>query len=107
MLLSHQTIRFKTVEATNLQHIVQSSQRLDKDISTFVAEFIPACGKSVESLVKIEIHVSIEVTTNEVMDLLLVLSMEILEFMKGGKLDDIQSVGCQDVRLSLEKVLCL
>lgn len=33
--------------------------------------------------------------------------MKVLELMKGRELDDIETVGCDDLRLPLEKVLCL
>lgn len=33
--------------------------------------------------------------------------MKVLELVKGRELDDIETVGCDDLRLPLEKVLCL
>jgi hypothetical protein len=46
-------------------------------------------------------------TANEVMDLLFALSVQILELVQGGKLNNIQAIWSQNIRFSFQQVLRL
>jgi hypothetical protein len=50
---------------------------------------------------------TIKVTTSKVVNLLLCLSVEVLELVHSGELDDVQTVGKNTIWLSLEQVLTL
>lgn len=49
----------------------------------------------------------IEVSSDEIMNLLLGHCMHVLELVKGGEFDDIESIWSENVRFPLEKMLTL
>lgn len=87
-----------------LEHAIKSGQGFNEQISSLVAEFITAGGEHVKGLVQVKIHVTIEVASDEVVDLFLALSVEILEFVEGSELDNIQSIGSENIGLAFQKV---
>jgi hypothetical protein len=61
----------------------------------------------VKGIVKIEVVMSVEVTTDELVNLCFAGGMEILELVHSLELDDIETVRKNAIRLSLEKMLAL
>ena len=88
--------------AGNFEAMVQAGEGLDKHIHPFVAVLVSPSGEEVESVIGVKIVVAVEMPSHEVVDLLLVLLMQVLEFMHGGKLLDIQSVGQHAVWLAFQ-----
>lgn len=82
--------------------MIQSRQRLDEHVGAFVAELISAGNEEVQSLFEIEVEMTIEVTTNELVNLLFCHCVEILELMERREFLHIQSIGCDDVGLALQ-----
>jgi len=87
--------------------VVETSQTLDEHVNTLVAELVPTSGEEIESVVQVEVVVSVEVTANKVIDLLLGLRVQVLELVHGGEFLHIQTIGQHTVGLALEQVLAL
>jgi hypothetical protein len=87
--------------------MVEAGQRLNEHVDTFIAVLVTTSGEEVKSLVGVEVVVAIEVTTNEVVDALLVDLMQVLELVSCRELLDVQAVGQNTVRLALEQMLTL
>lgn len=87
--------------------MVQTSQSLDEHVDTFVPELVPTGGEEIEGVLQVEIIMAVEVAPNKVADLLLRVRVQVLEFMHGRELLDIQPIGEYAVRLPLEKMLAL
>jgi len=61
----------------------------------------------IEGVIEIKIIMAIKVAAHELVDLLLVSGMDILEFMHGLELDDIEAIWKHAVWLALEEMLTL
>jgi hypothetical protein len=85
--------------------MVQARQRLDEHIHAFVAILVAASREVVEGVFKIEVQMSIKVTPNEFMNLLLLNRVEVLEFVNRGKLLHVETVGQDTVRFTLQQML--
>jgi hypothetical protein len=70
-----------------------TSKRFNKHINTFVPKFVSTSSEEVQSVVQIEIVMTIEMSSNEIINLFLGLNVEILEFVHCCKLLDVQTVG--------------
>jgi hypothetical protein len=70
-----------------------TSKRLDKHINTFVPKLVSTSSEQVKSVVEIEIVMTVEMSSDEIIDLLLGLDVEVLEFVHGSELLDIETVG--------------
>jgi hypothetical protein len=87
--------------------VVEASEGFDEHVHTFIPVFVPSGGEEVEGLFWIEIVVTIEMTSDEFGDAVLVDLMQVLEFVRGGEFLHIQTIGQNTVGLSLEQVLAL
>ena len=87
--------------------MVQSRHALDEHVHAFVAELVPAGREHVKGVLKIKIVMSVEMTADKVIDLLLGLQMQILELVDRGEFLDVQPVRQDTVRLALEQMLTL
>lgn len=90
-----------------LQAMVQPSQRLDEHVDTLVSELITTSSEDVQGIVRVKVIVAIEVTANKVVNLLLGLLVQVLEFMDGGKFGYVEPVGQDTIGLSLQQMLRL
>jgi hypothetical protein len=70
-----------------------TSKRLDKHINTFIPKLVSTSSEQVERVVEIEIVMTIEMTSDEIVNLLLGLDVEVLELVHGSKLLDVETVG--------------
>jgi hypothetical protein len=70
-----------------------TSKRLDKHINTFIPKLVSTSSEQVQGIVKVEIVMTVEMTSDEIVNLLLGLNVEVLEFVHGGELLDIETVG--------------
>lgn len=84
--------------------VVQSSHGLDEHVDTLVSVLVSTGGEEVQSVVKVEIVVTVKVTANKVVDLLLRCLMQVLELVHGRELDDVHTVGQDSIRFSLEQM---
>ncbi|KAF1764284.1 hypothetical protein GCK72_004231 [Caenorhabditis remanei] len=89
----------------SLQIVIQTCQRFDEHVTAFIREFVTAGGEKVEGFVQIEIQMTVEMTANELIDLLLVLSVQILELVESGELDDVETVRRENIGLSAQEML--
>ena len=87
--------------------MVQSSQRFDEHVNTFISVFVSSSSEEVEGFVGIEIVVSIEMTADKFCNAILVGLVQVLEFVGGGELLDVETVWKDAVRLSLQQMLTL
>ena len=87
--------------------MIQSCQGLDEHIDTFVSVFISTCSEEVESVVWLKVVVAVEMTSNEVVNLLFRLLVQVLEFVHSRELLDVQAIGQNSVRLTLQQMLTL
>ena len=70
-----------------------TSKRFDKHINTFIPKLVSTSSEQVERVVQIEIVMTIEMTSDEIVNLLLGLDVEILEFVHSRELLDVKTVG--------------
>ena len=77
----------------NLEPVVETSQRLDKHIDTFIPVFISTGSEEVESVFQVKVEMPVKVTSNEFVNLLFLDSVQVLEFVDSRKLLDVQTVG--------------
>lgn len=93
------------LRARQLEAMVQPCQGLDEHVHAFVPVLVSARGKEVERVVGVEIDMAIKVPSDEIVNLLFRLLMEILKFVHGGELLHVQSVGNDAIGLPLQEVL--
>ena len=93
------------VTGTGLKEMIESCQGLDEKVSALVAELVATCREEEQSLLEVEVDVSVEMSVDKVEDLLFVLEVKILELVTHSL--HVQTVGSDDVRLPLDKVLRL
>src|SRR5262249_48529783 len=70
-----------------------------------ISILIPACREDIECVIQVEVKISVEVTPHKFMNFLLVRGMKVLELMHGRELLDIQAIGQDTVRFSLQQML--
>jgi hypothetical protein len=70
-----------------------TSKRLDKHINTFIPKLVSTSSEQIKRVVQIEIVMTIEMTSNEIVNLLLGLNVEVLEFVHSCELLDVKTVG--------------
>ncbi|KAH3681838.1 hypothetical protein WICPIJ_007198, partial [Wickerhamomyces pijperi] len=63
------------------------------------------CNEEVQSVVQVEVVVAVEMALDEFVDLFFFQSVEVLEFMDGLELDNVQTIRQDPVWLSLQQVL--
>ena len=90
-----------------LHAVVQAGERFDEHIHTLIPVLVATSGEEVKRLVRVEIVVAIEMTTDKVVDALLVGLVQVLELVSCAELLDIETVGQNTVGLALEQVLAL
>lgn len=83
--------RDKECDST-LETCILTSQRFNKHVNTLVPELVSPGGEHVDGVFQIKVVVSVEVTTNEFVDLLLGHCVQVLEFVHGRKLFHVQTV---------------
>jgi hypothetical protein len=92
---------------THLKIVVQTSERLDEDISALVAKLVAAGDEKVQRLVQIEVEMPEKVTANKLVDLFFRHRVQVLELVNGRKLFHVQPVWRDDIGLSLQQMLRL
>ena len=70
-----------------------TSKRLDKHINTFIPKLVSTSSEQIKRVVQIEIVMTIEMTSDKVVNLLLGLYVEVLELVHSSKLLDVETVG--------------
>jgi hypothetical protein len=70
-----------------------TSKRLDKHINTFIPKLVSTSSEQIKRIVQIEIVMTIEMTSDEIVNLLLGLNVEVLEFVHSCELLDVKTVG--------------
>lgn len=93
--------------ARALEAVVQTGEGLDEHVYTLIPELVATSREEVESVFRIEIVVTIEVTADKVVDLLLGLLVKVLELVHGGELGDVETIGQHSVGLALQEMLAL
>ncbi|KAH6611194.1 hypothetical protein Trco_001214 [Trichoderma cornu-damae] len=88
-----------------LEPVVESRERLDEHVDPLVPEFIPPSGEEVQRVFRFKVVVAVKVAPHEVVDLLLGLLVQVLEFMNRRELCDVEAVGEHAVRLPLQQML--
>lgn len=68
-------------------------KRLDKHVDTFVPELVSTSSEQVECVFKVKVVMTVEVTSDKIVDLLLGLDVQVLELVHGRKLLDVETVG--------------
>lgn len=87
--------------------MVETSQGFYKHVDTLVTVLVSTGREEVESVFRIKVVVSVEMSSNEIMDFLFRLLMQILKFVHGRELGDIETVGQYAIRFSFQQVLTL
>lgn len=87
--------------------MVKTSQGLNKHVAALIPVLVTAGDEKVKSIVEIEIVMAIEMAADKVVELLLRLGMEVLEFVNRGKLRNVETIREDAIRLPLKKVLTL
>lgn len=87
--------------------MVETSQRFDKHIDTFVAVLVSSSSEEIQRVLGIKVVLAVEVTSDEVIDLDLRLLMQVLELVRCRELLDIESIGQNTVWFPLEQMLAL
>ena len=90
------------VRASGLEHVVQSCQRFDEDVGTFVCELVSAGSEEIEGAVEVEVEMAVEVAAHKLVDLLLAGGVQVLELVQVPL--DIEPVGGDQVRLPLHQM---
>jgi hypothetical protein len=72
---------------------VLTRQGLDEHINTFVPVLVSAGSEQVDGVLQVKVIVAVEVASDEVVNLLLGLDVQVLELVHRGELDHIQTVG--------------
>lgn len=96
----------KLKQETHLQEVIQSRQRLDENVSAFVAKLIATGDEEIQSLVQVEVEVPVKVAANKLVNLLLRHGVKVLELVERGELLHVQAVRCYYVGLALQEMLC-
>lgn len=71
---------------------ILTSKRLDEHVNTFVPEFVSTSGEQIDGVFQVKVVVAVEVTSDEIVDLLLGLHVQVLEFVHSSELLDVQTV---------------
>jgi len=71
----------------------RTGERLDEHVEALVAVLVPAGGEHVERVVEVKVEVTVEVTSHELVDLLLGHGVHVLELVHGRELVDVEAVG--------------
>lgn len=94
----------KTCVNPHLKQMIKSRQCFDENVCAFVAELIPASDEKVKRFFQIEVEMPVEMSTNELVKFFLGHRVKILELVKGRELFDVETIGCDDVRLALQQM---
>lgn len=87
--------------------MVQSGQRFNEKVSTFVLEFVATGDEQIQGLVEIEIQMPIEMSLDKLVDFLFRLSVSILKLVQSCEFNDIQPVRGDHIGLSRQQILTL
>lgn len=69
-----------------------TSKGFNKHINTFIPKLVSTSSEQVQCVVEVEIVMTIEMTSDEIVNLLLGLDVEILEFVHSSELLDVETV---------------
>ena len=69
-----------------------TSQRLDEHVHTLVPELVSPSREQVDGVLEVKVVVSVEVSADEIVDLLLGLDVQVLELVHGRELLDVEAV---------------
>lgn len=61
--------------------MIQSRQRFNEYVSTFIAEFVTASDEKVQSFIQVKVEMTVKVSANKFMDFLFGHSVQILKFV--------------------------
>lgn len=87
-----------------LEEVIEPCEGFNKDISSLVTELVPARNEEVQRFVEVEVKVSVEVTSCELVNLILGHGVKVLELVQGRKLLNVQAIRCDDVWLPLQQM---
>lgn len=74
-----------------------TSKRFDEHVNSLVSVLVSTSSEEVKGVVKIEVVVTVEMTSDEVVDLLFRNGVKILELVHGRELGDVETVGSDSV----------
>jgi hypothetical protein len=97
----------RDLAASGLETVVQSCQRLDKHVNTLIPELVTTSSEKIQCVIDIKVVVAIEMSADKVVNLLLCLLVQVLEFVHSRELCDVETVGQNAVGLSFQKMLRL
>src|SRR5690606_23458386 len=86
---------------------VQSAQRFNSKIKTFVLKLIPPGGNKIHGAIQVKRIRLKEMPHDKLMYFILIVCMKVLKFIERFKSLYIQTVGQHSLRLSFEQVLAL
>ena len=89
------------------QIVIQSRQRLDEHVHAFIPVLVATGCEEIERVLRIKVIVTVEMTADEIMDLLFGLLVQVLEFVHGGEFLDVESIRQYSIRLSFQEMLAL
>jgi hypothetical protein len=92
---------------SGLETVVQSRQRLNEHVNALIPEFVTTSSEEIQCVINIEVVVAIEMSADKVVDLLLCLLVQVLEFVDSRELGDVETIGQNAVGLSLQQMLRL
>lgn len=93
--------------ASLLKAVVEASKRLDEHVDTLVAVLVPSSSEHIQCIVDIKVIMSVEMPTDELIDLRLGCGVQVLELVHRLEFDDVKPVGDDAVGLSFEEMLRL
>lgn len=85
--------------------MIEPRQRLDEDISPFVAKLVSSGSEEIQRFLKIKVEMAVEVAADELVNLFFALGMQVLELVQVPRY--VQSVGSDDVRLTFDQMFGL
>lgn len=87
--------------------MIQTSKRLDEHVDALVSELVATSSEEIERVLGIEVVMTVKVASDEVVDFLLGVLVQILKLMHGRELGNVEAIGQDSVRLALQQVLAL
>lgn len=70
----------------------RTSQRFNKHIHTLIPVLVSTSSEQVDGVLKIEIVMTVKMTSDEIVDLLFCLNVQVLELVHSGEFDNVQTV---------------
>ena len=93
--------------ASLLQPVIETSQRLDKEVAPFISELVTASDEEIQRVVEVKVVVAVKVTADKLVDFLLFDLVQVLELVHRLEFDHVQPVRQYPVGFTLKQVFQL